>query len=69
MATPKPKVFRAAREFSHSGSHFKKGDPVDGIALQTALRYGERFVVAATRRNDVPDESTPQPAKSAEPKE
>jgi hypothetical protein len=51
MATPRPKTFRAVRDFRIAGEAFAEGDVVPpGIALATALKFDDRFVVAESRR-------------------
>lgn len=57
MATPRPKEFVAATDFTHMGKSFVKGDPITQPSiLQSLLRFGDTFAVAktATRHADSP---------------
>lgn len=67
-SAPKPKTFRAVTQFSTSGAHFKPGDVVTGQPLETALRFGERFVISdqAARRAASAETPPTEPAETAE---
>lgn len=62
----RPKTFVAAVDFSCATAHFKAGDPVTGVALATALGYGDRFVVPEREASKSKTTNTPQPAVTVE---
>lgn len=70
MATPQPKVFTAATNFTYGGRRYKTGDPItDRRTIALVNTYGKRFVVgkkAATAETSANPEQAAAATESTE---